>query len=95
MHNNKIGKELYWRFAKFESLLKNNIDIELTRVFGENWIENIVRKNEIDKNKIQLSLQDIDALEFLNQNDVQFMGIINDLSVEDEYYRAKGQKDKL
>ena len=53
------------------------------------------QNKEIDKNKIQLSLQDIDELEFLNQNDVQFMGIINDLSVEDEYYRAKGQKDKL
>ena len=50
---------------------------------------------EIDKNKIQLSRQHIGNLEFLNPNNVQFMGIINDLSVEDEYCPAKGLKGKL
>ena len=87
-----IGEELYWRFGEFERLLKHNINKELTRCFGEDWINDIVK---YDKSKAQLSRADIDMLEYYNHDEVQFTGIVNDLSVEDEYYRVRGEIGKL
>jgi hypothetical protein len=92
MGDQEIGNELYWRFALFENSLRHNIDKELTRCFGNAWINDVVK---FDKSKMQLSLADIDMLEHYDINEVQFTGIINDLSLEDEYYRAKSQKNKI
>lgn len=85
----EIGEELYPRFAEFEDKLKHNIDKELTRCFGENWI------NDITKNVTGNELIPADFTVFDIPNDAEVLGIINSLKVIDEVNRAKGEKDKF
>jgi hypothetical protein len=88
-NNDAVGKELYWRFAKFENKLKNNIDKELTRCFGENWINDIT--NNVQGNE----LTPADFCGFDIPSDAEVLGIVNSLKVIDEIMRVKGIKDKL
>ena len=85
-NNVVVGKELYWRFAEFESRLKNNIDIELARCFGEDWI------HDITKNVKGTELTPADFCGFDISGDAEVLGIINALKVIDELSRAKGIK---
>jgi hypothetical protein len=80
----EIGKELYPRFAEFENKLRNNIDEELTRCFGECWI------NDITYNISTTNLIQVYDFEY-----PEILGIINSLGVLEEVQRAKNTKDKL